>query len=168
MTDWKTRARAVLPVAAARRRFHARGLSGFPLPGSQSAADERRVALTPARFLDMAIFYDTGKVASRREDLDFEDLKESYGIGMRFIGVKGYASESKSREAARTTSTRLRRRRRVLAMAVTSDRLPRIAACHLAVGVALDRRLQGPTLSARGSTPTIRSGRWLTPRTPRR
>ncbi|MGH9371327.1 MAG: hypothetical protein ACRD15_07345, partial [Vicinamibacterales bacterium] len=46
---------------------------------------------TPARFMDMAIFYDTGKVASRRENLDFEDLKESYGIGMRFIGMEGYA-----------------------------------------------------------------------------
>jgi hypothetical protein len=46
---------------------------------------------TPARFLDMAIFYDTGKVAARRRDLDFEDLKESYGIGMRVIGLEGYA-----------------------------------------------------------------------------
>jgi hypothetical protein len=46
---------------------------------------------TPARFLDMAIFYDTGKVAARREDLDFEDLKDSYGIGMRLIGLQGYA-----------------------------------------------------------------------------
>ena len=46
---------------------------------------------TPARFMDMAIFYDTGKVTSRREDLDFDDLKESYGIGLRLIGPKGYA-----------------------------------------------------------------------------
>jgi hypothetical protein len=46
---------------------------------------------TPARFMDMAIFYDTGKVAARREDLDFDDLKESYGIGMRIIGLQGYA-----------------------------------------------------------------------------
>jgi hypothetical protein len=45
---------------------------------------------TPARFLDMAIFYDTGKVASRRQDLDFDDLQESYGIGMRLIGMAGY------------------------------------------------------------------------------
>ena len=45
---------------------------------------------TPARFMDMAVFYDTGKVTSRREDLDFEDLQESYGIGMRFIGLEGY------------------------------------------------------------------------------
>jgi len=46
---------------------------------------------TPARFMDMAIFYDTGKVAARRKDLDFDDLKESYGFGMRFIGLQGYA-----------------------------------------------------------------------------
>jgi hypothetical protein len=46
---------------------------------------------TPARFLDMAIFYDTGKVASTRDDLDFDDLKDSYGIGMRLIGLQGYA-----------------------------------------------------------------------------
>jgi hypothetical protein len=46
---------------------------------------------TPARFLDMAVFYDTGKVAARKGDLNFEDLEDSYGIGMRFIGLKGYA-----------------------------------------------------------------------------
>jgi hypothetical protein len=46
---------------------------------------------TPARFMDMAIFYDTGKVSALRADLDFEDLKESYGIGMRIIGLNGYA-----------------------------------------------------------------------------
>jgi outer membrane protein assembly factor BamA len=46
---------------------------------------------TPSRFMDMAVFYDTGKVASRREDLDFDDLKESYGIGLRLVGPKGYA-----------------------------------------------------------------------------
>jgi hypothetical protein len=46
---------------------------------------------TPAYFLDMAVFYDTGKVAERRRDLDFQDLKESYGIGMRLIRLQGYA-----------------------------------------------------------------------------
>ena len=45
---------------------------------------------TPARFLDMAIFYDTGKVASTRRDLNVEDLNESYGIGARIVSVKGY------------------------------------------------------------------------------
>ena len=45
---------------------------------------------TPARFMDMAIFYDTGKVSARRQDLDFNDLQESYGVGMRLIGMEGY------------------------------------------------------------------------------
>ena len=34
--------------------------------------------------LDMALFYDAGKVTSRREDLDFEGLKSDWGIGARF------------------------------------------------------------------------------------
>jgi hypothetical protein len=38
------------------------------------------------RYLDMAFFYDTGKVAARRADLDFEDLKHDYGFGLRFHG----------------------------------------------------------------------------------
>jgi hypothetical protein len=37
-------------------------------------------------FVDMAIFYDAGKVASHRRDLDFEDLKSNAGIGIRFHG----------------------------------------------------------------------------------
>jgi hypothetical protein len=41
----------------------------------------------PSRLaIDMAIFYDAGKVASRRSDLDFEDLKSDVGIGLRFHG----------------------------------------------------------------------------------
>jgi hypothetical protein len=46
---------------------------------------------TPARFLDMAVFYDTGKVAASRRDLDVDRLHESYGVGMRLTGRKGYA-----------------------------------------------------------------------------
>jgi hypothetical protein len=34
--------------------------------------------------VDGAIFYDTGKVASRREDLDLRNLESDYGIGFRF------------------------------------------------------------------------------------
>ena len=39
---------------------------------------------TPSHFLDMAFFYDAGKVAADRSDLDFDGLKKSYGIGARF------------------------------------------------------------------------------------
>lgn len=34
--------------------------------------------------LDGALFYDAGKVADRREDLDFADLETDYGFGFRF------------------------------------------------------------------------------------
>jgi hypothetical protein len=37
-------------------------------------------------FVDMAVFYDAGKVASRRGDLDFDHLKSNVGIGIRFHG----------------------------------------------------------------------------------
>jgi hypothetical protein len=37
-------------------------------------------------FLDTAIFYDAGKVASRTADLDFTGLKSDYGIGFRLHG----------------------------------------------------------------------------------
>ena len=41
----------------------------------------------PSRLaLDMAIFYDAGKVASRFEDLDFNDMKSDWGVGVRFHG----------------------------------------------------------------------------------
>jgi hypothetical protein len=37
-------------------------------------------------FVDMAIFYDAGKVAPRRGDLDFDDMKNDVGVGIRFHG----------------------------------------------------------------------------------
>jgi hypothetical protein len=37
-------------------------------------------------FVDMALFYDAGKVAARRSDLDFDHLKSNAGIGIRFHG----------------------------------------------------------------------------------
>jgi hypothetical protein len=55
---------------------------------------DRHSLLTSAEFrwivtriaLDMAIFYDAGKVASRRSDLDFNNMKSDWGIGARFHG----------------------------------------------------------------------------------
>ena len=39
------------------------------------------------RFLEMALFYDAGKVAARRSDLDPHGMKDDYGIGFRFHGA---------------------------------------------------------------------------------
>jgi hypothetical protein len=41
----------------------------------------------PSRmFFDMALFYDAGKVTSRREDLNFDGLKQDVGVGIRLHG----------------------------------------------------------------------------------
>ncbi len=37
-------------------------------------------------FLDVALFYDAGKVVPRRGDLDLDNLRKGYGIGLRFHG----------------------------------------------------------------------------------
>jgi len=38
------------------------------------------------RFMETALFYDTGKVAARRADLDLNGLKHDYGFGFRLHG----------------------------------------------------------------------------------
>ena len=68
-----------------------RGYPDFRFRDRHRLVMNAEVRWTPARFLDMALFYDTGKVASRRKDLDFDDLQDSYGIGMRIVGPRGYA-----------------------------------------------------------------------------
>lgn len=68
-----------------------RGFPDFRFRDRNRLVMNAELRWTPARFMDMAVFYDAGKVASRREDLDFDGLKESYGLGMRIIGMQGYA-----------------------------------------------------------------------------
>jgi hypothetical protein len=38
------------------------------------------------RYLDLAFFYDTGKVVARTSDLDLNGLKDDFGVGVRFHG----------------------------------------------------------------------------------
>src|SRR5215471_10568910 len=54
-------------------RFHDRDMQSFNA--------ESRWALFAD--LDVAAFYDTGKVASRPGDLDFHDMRHAYGVGLR-------------------------------------------------------------------------------------
>ena len=67
-----------------------RGYQDFRFRDRNRVVFNAELRWTPARIVDMAIFYDAGKVTERREDLDFNHLKDSFGIGMRLIGVKGY------------------------------------------------------------------------------
>jgi hypothetical protein len=39
-------------------------------------------------YVDMAIFYDAGKVARRTSDLDFDGMKSDVGIGLRFVSPR--------------------------------------------------------------------------------
>jgi hypothetical protein len=45
---------------------------------------EWRVMLN--RYLDLALFYDAGKVTARTSDLDFDRLRDDFGAGVRFHG----------------------------------------------------------------------------------
>ena len=99
---------------------------------------------TPARFMDMAIFYDTGKVTARREDLDFEDLKESYGIGMRLIGVPRVRLPNRGGAQPRTQRSSHRQRGRgILAMAHATSQIRSRVAWALFTGLALATALTG-------------------------
>ncbi|HSP06621.1 MAG TPA: BamA/TamA family outer membrane protein, partial [Acidobacteriota bacterium] len=66
-------------------------LRGFP---SSRFRDRDRLYLsaeyrwTPSKFLDVALYYEAGKVASRTADLDFTDLHDDFGIGFRFHSPK--------------------------------------------------------------------------------
>jgi|tagenome__1003787_1003787.scaffolds.fasta_scaffold20774290_2 hypothetical protein len=42
---------------------------------------------TVNRFLEMAVFYDAGTVAARRNDLSIHDMKTDYGFGVRLHGA---------------------------------------------------------------------------------
>jgi outer membrane protein assembly factor BamA len=68
-----------------------RGFEDFRFRDRNRLVMNAELRWTPARILDMAVFYDTGKVAARKRDLDFRDLEDSYGIGLRIVGQKGYA-----------------------------------------------------------------------------
>ena len=70
--------------------------SGRTLRGYETGRfRDRHSILTSAEFrwipnrtgLDIALFYDAGKVTARREDLDFNSLKSDWGIGARFHGT---------------------------------------------------------------------------------
>lgn len=59
----------------------------FRGPHSMLLQGEYRVEIWSA--LDLAFFYDAGKVATRRSDLDFSNLERDYGVGFRFNSDNG-------------------------------------------------------------------------------
>jgi hypothetical protein len=59
-----------------------RGYSTFRFRDNNSLLFTGEYRWTAGPLVDMAVFMDAGKVASRRADLDLQNLQTSYGIGM--------------------------------------------------------------------------------------
>ena len=57
--------------------------------GPQRVLVAAELRWTPARVLDMALFYDAGKVADHARELSLTHLRESYGIGARLHAQGG-------------------------------------------------------------------------------
>jgi hypothetical protein len=61
-----------------------RGFSSFRFTDRHSLLLQAEWRIIGNRFFESAVFYDAGKVAARKEDLDLNDMKSDYGFGLRF------------------------------------------------------------------------------------
>lgn len=73
-----------LPTLGGSKRH--RGYSDFRFQDRHMMLISGEYRWIPSRVIDMAFFVDTGKVTAERRDLDFDDLKTAYGIGLRIHG----------------------------------------------------------------------------------
>ncbi len=103
-----TQAGDEVPVVLSPTLGDAETLRGFD---ERRFTDRNRLLLTaeyrwrPSRYLDMAIFYDAGKVGPRREDLGLSNLETDWGIGARIHSPKSVlirVEVAKSREGWQT------------------------------------------------------------------
>ena len=63
-----------------------RGFASWRFSDKHSLLMQAEWRVLANRFLDMAVFYDTGKVVSRRAEISFEGLKSDFGLGFRLHG----------------------------------------------------------------------------------
>ena len=63
-----------------------RGFASWRFRDKHSLLMQAEWRVLANRFLDMAVFYDTGKVMSRRAEISFEGLKSDFGLGFRLHG----------------------------------------------------------------------------------
>ncbi len=63
-----------------------RGYSNYRFRGRNSLLFTGEYRWYAQEFVEMAVFYDAGTVAARRQDLDFNGMKSDVGIGIRFHG----------------------------------------------------------------------------------
>ena len=63
-----------------------RGYSSWRFRDQHSLLLQAEWRIMINRYLDLAFFYDAGKVAARTKDLDLDNLHDDYGFGFRFHG----------------------------------------------------------------------------------
>jgi hypothetical protein len=63
-----------------------RGYSSWRFRDQNSLLLQAEWRIMINRYLDLAFFYDAGKVAARTKDLDLDGLKDDFGLGLRFHG----------------------------------------------------------------------------------
>ena len=64
-----------------------RGFSSWRFRDNNSMLLQAEWRVMVNRFVETAIFFDAGKVTERTADLDFDGLKDDYGLGIRFHGL---------------------------------------------------------------------------------
>ena len=74
----------LLPTLGGARRH--RGYSDFRFQDRHLMVLSGEYRWLPSRVVDMALFFDAGKVTHDRSDLDFDGLKTAFGIGFRVHG----------------------------------------------------------------------------------
>jgi len=78
-----------------------RGYSSWRFRDRHSLLLQAEWRIMANRFMDSAVFYDAGKVAARKSDLDLKGLKSDFGFGVRFHSPSATALRielAKSRE----------------------------------------------------------------------
>ena len=63
-----------------------RGYSSWRFRDQNSLLLQAEWRIMVNRYLDLAFFYDTGKVTASTKDIDFDGLKDDFGFGVRFHG----------------------------------------------------------------------------------
>ena len=63
-----------------------RGYSSWRFRDQNSLLLQAEWRIMINRYLDLAFFYDAGKVTARTKDLDLDGLKDDFGFGVRFHG----------------------------------------------------------------------------------
>ena len=97
--------RAVLPDADARRRpASCAGIGNYRFRDRNSLLFTAEYRWYAQEFVEMALFYDAGKVTARRADLDFDGLKSDFGIGLRMHGAADDGRAARGRQGPRRSA----------------------------------------------------------------